>query len=295
MEQNETLKNALKMLAHGNLFQAERELTAIVSDDSENADAISSLALIKIYKGEHNNALELLGYALHLRPNVARLHFLISFALAKLHRTDESEEFFLSGMELDSNDERIPRFQAALLMEQGEIDNALAVLSPYMLDHPDETWDAWNDLGILYYSSEQFELARQSFVKSAQSAQSLGLSIPFIHFNLGLCYNVQGDYENARRQFSIAVELDPELAPAWSALGLLVAENGEFERAVKFVRESIKIEPQEPSHWFAMGQVYELSGDDEASNNCFAQGYKLLKSIYPDKNVPDGTGGRGLT
>jgi len=293
MEQNKTLANAVKLLSNGKLQEAELELTAIVSDNSEDADALSSLALVEIYKGEYDDALQLLVSAIRIKPNVARLHFLISLVLAKLHRTDESDEFFISGMELDPNDDRIPRFQAALLIEQGDFDRALSILSDYILDHPDETWDAWNDLGMMYYASEQFELAQQSFIKSAQSANSLGLSIPFIHFNLGLCFNVQGEYENAKKQFSIAIELDPELAPAWSALALLIAEDGEFERAIEFIEKSIELQPQEPSHWFSMGQVYELSGDSEASNHYFSEGYKLLKSLYPDKNVPNGTGGQG--
>ena len=293
MNNDKKLSDAIKFFISGRLEKAELNLTTIVSDDSENADALSTLALIKIYKGEYDDALNLLASAVRIKPNIARLHFLISFVLAKLHRTDEANEFFLSGMELDSNDEKIPRFQAAILIERGQFDTALDILSEYILDHPEETWDAWNDLGMLYYASEQFELAKQSFIKSAQSASLLGLSIPFVHFNLGLCFNVQGDYENARKQFSTAIALDPELAPAWSALGLLLAKDGEFERAFEFIEKSIELQPQEPSHWFAMGEAYELYGDGQASNHYFTEGYKLFKSLYPDNKVPEGTGGQG--
>ncbi|RKZ34589.1 hypothetical protein DRQ33_01830 [bacterium] len=285
-------RRAIELLSRGKLEEAEIELTAVLSVESDKVDALSSLALIKIYMANYQEAISLLGEAIRLNPEIARIHFLMSLALAKLHRLDEAEQFFLSGIELDPHDDAIPRFQSAIAMEKGNIDKALMELSSYVLENPEQTWDVWNELGTLYYMDQQFEYAKQSFSQSIRSAASMGLNIPFVHYNLGLCFNAAGKYDDAKEQFSIALELDSQLAPAWSALGILVAAEGEYEKAIDYINHSIELEPEVPSHWIAMGQVYELFGDKQSATHYFTQAYRAYRSYFPDSNVPEGSGGQ---
>ncbi|RKZ25700.1 hypothetical protein DRQ26_05515, partial [bacterium] len=239
------------------------------------------------YAANYSEALPLLKSSLAQKSDVARVHILIAFVLAKLNRIDEASEFLKSAAQLDAEDERIQRVEAVILTSQGRFEEALASLSRYALDHPDDTWDVWNDLGMLYYQQEQYQQAEDSFRQAIKSAGAMGLVIPFVHFNLALCFNAVGRYSDAKEQLSIALEEDSELASAWSVLGLLVAVDEDYERAIEYIERAIDLQPENPSHWFAMAQVMEIYGDQSAAQHYFEEGYKAAQNIQALREIPD--------
>jgi len=291
MDNKSDIITAIEYLTNGKLQNAELLFAKILSEESGNYDAMLGLAFIKVYMADYQEALPLLGDAIRIKPNVARIQFLMALVLAKLHRVDEAEEFLMNAIELDPQDERIPRVKAAILIEKGDFDEALKELKMYILEHPDEPWDVWNDLGTIYYSFGQHKLAQDAFNEAVKSAESMGISIPFVHFNMGLCCNSRGNDDEAKGYFSKALELDPEIAPAWAALGLMIAKETDYCRAIDFISKAIDLEPFEPSHWYAMSQIMELMGDSAAAEHYANEGYKALRKLYPDANIPDGTAG----
>ncbi len=282
------LVSALAMIYAGKFADAEFALQSMLAKDSGNADVMLALALLRLYSADYEEALSLLRDAVAQKPDVARIHILISFALAKLDRIEEAIEFLNNAYELDGGDERIRRVEAVILTSQGKFDEALESLSRYALDHPDDPWDVWNDLGTLYYKQEQFQQAEDSFQQAIKSAASMGLIIPFVHFNLALCFNAIGKFTDAKEQLSIALEEDGELASAWSTLGLLVAADEEYDRAIEYIERAIDLQPENPAHWFAMAQVMEILGDQNAAQHYFEQGYKAAQNLQPDREIPDG-------
>lgn len=279
-----SIKTAFALVALGNFADAELALKALHAENPENPDILLGLAILLIYSADYESALPLLKKAMYKKPKVARIQILLSLVLAKLHRVDEAQEFFSSIYELAPEDDRLIRVRAAILMEQGKLSEALDSLSRYALNHPDDPWDVWNDLGSLYYQQEQYEQAEEAFRFALKSAENMGLNIPFVHFNLALCCSACGRYDEAKEQLSIALESDSELAPAWAALGVLVANDEDFDRAINFVGRAIELQPENPSHWYAMAQVMELFGDHKAAERCIGEGYRV--SLGQQSRIP---------
>ena len=277
----DAVSEALALVFLGKFADAELALSAMRTKEPDNPDICEALAILRIYAADYENALPLLDEAMRKMPDSARACILVALSLVKLHRLDEAAELYKIACELAPDDERLIRVEGAILIEQGNYDEALDCLSRYALEHPDDPWDVWNDLGSVYYAMQQFE-------RAIEMAKRMGLSIPFVHFNRALCANALGNYENAKEYLSIALEADCELAPAWAALGLLIAADGEYERAADFIAKAIELEPEEPSHWYAMAQVMELSGDNEAASHYLTEGYKAAKRLQPDGEIPDG-------
>ena len=283
------VSEALALVFLGKFADAELALQSLRLEHGDNPDVALGLALLRLYCADYEGALAFLGEALPKKPDVARIHILMAFALAKTHRIDEATEYFYAAKGLNPDDERLLRVEAAIMMEHGKSEEALGALSMYALEHPDDPWDVWNDLGTLYYISEQFESAEQSFHQAIKSAGSMGLVIPFVHFNLALCCNAVGRLEEAKEQLSIVLENDSSFAPAWAALGLIVAGDGEFERAIEFLNHAIEIQPENPSHWYVMGKIMEQCGDIEAAEHYICEGNKAFKILQPDGEIPDAT------
>lgn len=282
MAVEEEISRAFSLLAKGLFSDAELLLEVLHAKDPSNCDVVLGLATLRMHCADYEKALDLLLRAAEMRPEIGRIHLLIALALAKLHRPREAQEFLATARELDASDERIPRVEAAILMEEGKLEQALELLTTYALDNPEGSWDVWNDLGTLYYQLEQYERAQESFRRAIDVAQTMGLDVPFVHFNLGLCHNAVGDYDAAKDEFSAALALDSSFAPAWAALGLLIAADGDYERAADFVGRAIDIDPDTPAHWYAMGQVMEFAGDKQAAKHYFTEGYKALRRQRPE-------------
>jgi Flp pilus assembly protein TadD/peroxiredoxin len=76
------------------------------------------------------------------------------------------------------------------------------------------------------------------------------------HYNLGTLYLKQGNPEEARRQLLRALELRPEYPDALNNLGLLAAQAGNMAEAVRYFQEAIRQRPDYALALFNLGNVY---------------------------------------
>lgn len=66
---------------------------------------------------------------------------------------------------------------------------------------------------------------------------------PVAHFQLGRAHSARGEYEQARQQFSKAIELRPDYIMARLALAQLEITRGEFDAALKTSQAVLQIDP----------------------------------------------------
>ncbi len=269
------LQKAFAKLACGKLAESEQLFTNLLPEKPIRAEALIGLAVIKTYTADYDEALVFLREAAELLPDNARINSLLAFALAKLNLIDEAQQFAARAVELNCDDEFLPRAQTALCMAAGDAERALSFLRTYIDEHEDALWDTWNDLGQIYYALEQYELASEAFLAAEKSAAMLGVSIPYVHYNLGLCENARGDLDGAKLHFALALKLDPELAPAWAALGTLVCADGDFDRAIDLAYRAVELVPDNPSFWMALAQIYDSKGDSSTAEEMRKQAFSI--------------------
>ena len=68
---------------------------------------------------------------------------------------------------------------------------------------------------------------------------------PVAHFNLGRAHAARGEFEQARQQFSKAIELRPDYILARLALAQLQVSRGEFDAALKTAEQVLQIDPEQ--------------------------------------------------
>ena len=76
------------------------------------------------------------------------------------------------------------------------------------------------------------------------------------HYNLGTLYLKQGKPEEARRHLQRALELRHEYPDALNNLGLLAAQAGETPEAIRYFQEAIRQRPDYALALFNLGNVY---------------------------------------
>jgi tetratricopeptide (TPR) repeat protein len=78
-----------------------------------------------------------------------------------------------------------------------------------------------------------------------------------------LIYTKKGDFENAVRNFELAIKLDPKLYYAYKELGDVYYIKRDYDRAIVYYNLAIAILPDYIPAYIKRGHAYEKKGDDE--------------------------------
>jgi tetratricopeptide (TPR) repeat protein len=91
-------------------------------------------------------------------------------------------------------------------LELRQVDLAHAMFLRTVRAHKKDA-SAWNNLGVTYYAMQNYRGAIDAY----RHAVKLDKNSAVFHSNLGLAYFEKGDAEEARREFSRALQLDPSI------------------------------------------------------------------------------------
>lgn len=79
---------------------------------------------------------------------------------------------------------------------------------------------------------------------------------PLAHRNLGAMEFLDGDMDNAEKEFKIALELNPNEQMAHNNLGLIYARAGKFEESEQEYKKELEINPYYDNAYFNLGLLY---------------------------------------
>jgi tetratricopeptide (TPR) repeat protein len=118
--------------------------------------------------------------------------------------------------------------------------------------------------GMLRYEAGDYETATVRFEKILEEDYvSTFISRYDLFFNLGYSYTELGDYEGAIRSYNKAIEINPELALAYSNRGTSYGRLGQVERSIEDFDKAIEINPELELAYFNLGGAYGRLGQYE--------------------------------
>jgi tetratricopeptide (TPR) repeat protein len=85
-------------------------------------------------------------------------------------------------------------------------------------------------------------------------------------------------FEAAKQAYERALELDPQLAGAWTNLGAMWAQIGELEQAREHFERALGCDPQQPEAHHNLAELALRMGDAEAA----ISGFRRLLQLDPD-------------
>ena len=144
-----------------------------------------------------------------------------------------------------------PAEAARLLLKQKKIAEAVALLKPWLKDHPRDR-DAQEVLGTSYFLNRQFEEARGAFEQLTKDHSLYAAG----WVNLGAVQNVLKDYMGASKSLKKAIQKDKKSAPAHYNLGIAQKALGMNSMAITAYREAIKLAPTMPEPYTNLGNMY---------------------------------------
>lgn len=117
-------------------------------------------------------------------------------------------------------------------------------------------WEAYYNLGIVFFNTGKLNLALAQFNKVIQALPNF--SKPY--FGRGLIYYKQGHFENAISDFHKVVDLNPNDFKAFYYLGLIYRRLKQYKDAEKVLNEAKKINPEYAPAFYEIGNIYYDQG-----------------------------------
>lgn len=102
------------------------------------------------------------------------------------------------------------------------------------------------------------------------------------HYDKGNSLMEKGDYQDAIKEFKLAVKLDNNFVYAIDHIAVCYRRLGEYKTAIKYYNKSLDIFPEGDIAIMNIAATYSFIKDDNNS----IKNYRLLKYLYPDN--PEG-------
>jgi arylsulfatase A-like enzyme/tetratricopeptide (TPR) repeat protein len=202
-----------------------------INRDMHNADEA-------LQAGDYQKAIALLSAVLALRPDtadavvaLARAHWAAGDATSAIAALDKA---VAGGVAADEVRLRLGLYLAE---SRTDIPRALAVLQTL----PDDDVEALNALGVAYGAGSRFKDAIGAFerVLTVDSGNALALQ------NIAAMYLSLNDLASAERHARQAVDRDPELAKAFTTLGVVFARSGRPAQAIDQWKRAVELDRTE--------------------------------------------------
>jgi len=108
-------------------------------------------------------------------------------------------------------------------------------------------------VGKYHLNLEQYDLALTDF----QAAAAANPKLPFVHFNLGLTYLKKQDFEPARDEFLKDAEVEPDLALNYDELGDVYSLMQQDGNAEKSYREALRRDSRLVNSYLGLAKIYQ--------------------------------------
>jgi tetratricopeptide (TPR) repeat protein len=283
-----------------------------------------------IFDGKHSEAAEILKKVLDQDPEVTQALLLLSTCYEKMGRSREAKEKL--DLVLGDNPNNVPALigMAIILEKEGRKEDVIA-LCRRALSIDDKNTQAYTLIGEVYIDEENhsqalpfLEKAVEIQPKLAQNRLNLAVCLvglrqyvraesllkeiavtypkfPVVNYHLGLLYEEQGRFEDAKKAYAEEISLYPSHFRARFNMGRLLFKGGDLQGYIDQMQEVVRTAPQaaEGHLFLARGLFYQqadlsrivplidrgLALAKTAELKAF--GYFLLADVYTRNNMPD--------
>jgi tetratricopeptide (TPR) repeat protein len=198
------LTTAMEMHRTGQLGPAAHLYQQVLAREQENADALHLLGVLHHQQGEHARAVEKIGRAVALQPNVPAFHANLAEAYRAL----------------------------------GQFDRAAGCCRVALRLWPDYP-EALCNLGLALQGQGRHAEAAEHFRSTVQLRPDFATA----HNNLGLALREVKQFDEALAHFRRAVELAPDSATFRTNLGQMLVDTGKPDEALPHCQEAVRLQP----------------------------------------------------
>ena len=296
---DQALQKGVEAHKAGQVQEADRLYTAILSAQPKHPDANHNMAVLAVGVGKVQEALPFFKTALEANPNAAQFWLSYIDALIKLNKLAEAKamldqakrngargdgfEELERGLEaikvtyavsVQSQDPPQPQLQPLIkLYSQGQHQQALSETVRLLEKFPNSV-TLHNMQGAAYKGLGHLDAAIISFKKALTIRPDYAEAC----YNLGTALKDQGKLEGAIEAFHKAISIKPDYADAYSNMGSALKEQGKLEEAIEAYSKAVNIMPNNAKFYYNMGNALQEQHKQEEA----VEAFNKAVAIQPD-------------
>jgi predicted O-linked N-acetylglucosamine transferase (SPINDLY family) len=276
---------ALRHHQGGRLSEAEALYRQVLAKQPAHVGALHYLGVLAHQQGNNHAAVELIGAAINLSPDLPELHNNLGLSLKGCGRLDEAIAAYRRALSIKPDNPSALYNLAVALQSAGQVDDAIAALRQAIALRPGYV-EAHNNLGIALKDKGQIEEA----IASYRRAIALRPDYAQGHNNLASAFKANGQIDDAIAAYRRAVTIDPLLAEAHNNLGLVLAEAGQLDDAIAAFERAISADPRlAEAHFYLGNALASRRMPDEA-----AAAFRSVIALQPGHAVAHNNLGNAL-
>lgn len=240
------------------------------------AQAIYDMALVLYQEQSPGSARLFANLALHLNPDMARIHILLAEALIESERYMDAREHLLQIKPSHYQFLEAQRQAANLLAEAGDFKRAQKELKTLYETHDD--LNALIDAGHIYRQKEDYESALILYNKVVKK---LGGTVPeeywYLLYARGMANEREGHWDDAVADLTAALEYRPNHPFILNYLGYGWADKGDkLDKSLEIIKKAASLQPRDGYIIDSLGWVYYRMGDYESAVNYLEKAVEYL-------------------
>jgi tetratricopeptide (TPR) repeat protein len=277
LETNPNDAEAHDRLARAHFYGGDVQAAIAAWRQSINArpdrfDVYLRLARAEQQRGSLQAALVVIEKALLLEPRNARAHLLRGEVLYQTGETVEARDALESAIKIQDTLAEAHHLLAFIYGELG--DQVLAEAAAARAAELNPTYGkAQTNLSLDSYNSARYEE-----LVGERSKPDVAEEGTLAHYNLGLAYRQQAQYDDALREFRLATERGEDKLLVQQAEAEMLLLRGDNEASAQLYQELVQEEANSPKLWNELGVSRHQAGDLDAAE----QAYRRSLDVDPD-------------
>lgn len=239
--------------------KALEEYEKVIKLRKEFYDAYKNLSVIYVKQGRHEKIIELLKPVLEVKQDDYLFYYLIATAYIALNEHKKAIEPLKKAIELHPEHLQLQNNLANCYIALNKLDNAELVLKGARALDKDFAMTNYN-LGVLYQIKGDYKEAFDYFNKAYKKEPSVSLMA-----TLAYCAWRAGIYELAISLYRSLIAIYPDKANFQNNLLMLLMEIRNYNEALKTVRELLKLNPNGVDLLKKEAALLRLTGSNEAA------------------------------
>ncbi len=232
------IQEAIALHKRGQFGQAEAIYRQLLNIEPRNADALHLMGAVALQTGHHKNALDTIGQAIEINPNVASYYYNQGIALNELKQFDSAVASYNKAIALNPDYTEAYSNRGIALKEIKQFDAAVASYDKAIALKPDFA-EAYYNRGVALQEFKQFDAAVANYDK----AIALKPDFAEPYSNRGNALKELKQFDAAVASYDKAIALKPDFAEPYSNRGVALKELKQFDAAVASYDKAIALKP----------------------------------------------------
>ena len=177
--------------------------------------------------------------------------------------------------------------------DEGNLDSALYYVKKLVEEYPN-SYESYNQLGVIYGSRNELKLAEQAFKKSLEKYPNNYMAYTYL-FGQHVPYGFYDLLPTEERDINIGlkyaeklIELKPNSAHGFHAKANCYRQEGEFEKAIPLYDKAVELSKgtsSEATENYVSGHNIMFAGDFDKARERYKQALKVVNEIQIESSI----------